>query len=165
MWPTCGMSATTGLELWNYITPNKRYFSAPPIVMADDGVVFGTWDNVLVRLWPNGTQRWVSGPFDGGGGTFGYDQPAVDEKGIIYHVTYSFAVVAVHPLTGQVLWRTWLGYQTTSSHRRVRLRRVVRVRASDALPCSRCPWWMSVRMVWLVERQLNVVGHRRCFCQ
>ncbi len=113
-WFVHAVNTTDGTDIWLYTVPNWINLATAPIVMADDGVVFGTWDNVLIRLWPNGTQRWITQKFDGGGGTFGYDQPAVDENGVIYHVTYSFAVVAVHPLTGAVLWRTELGYQTTS---------------------------------------------------
>ncbi len=55
--------------------------------MLDDGVVFGTWDNIMIRLWPNGTHRWTTAKFDSGGGPFAVATPAVDENEVIYHIT------------------------------------------------------------------------------
>lgn len=67
----------TNITKWNYTTNGS--ISSPPVIGSDGTIYFGSWDNHLYALNPNGTQKWN---YTAGGWISA--SPAISSDGTIY---------------------------------------------------------------------------------
>jgi outer membrane protein assembly factor BamB len=97
-----------GAELWKFYTPG---WIEGGVVVDDDGIIyFGSFDNYLYALFPNGTLKWK---FDVN--HWIWSTPAINSEGAIFIGSWDNYLYAINP-DGSLKWKFWAGnYLTISS--------------------------------------------------
>ena len=89
-----------GEEKWWFY--NRLFFEGSPVVDNNGDIYFGSWDDHLYALYPNGSLKWKRNI----GGIVGIS-PAIDENGIIYVGTYMGIgdIHAIYTSNGTIKWK------------------------------------------------------------
>jgi outer membrane protein assembly factor BamB len=103
------MITNLGTLKWRYHTSDYREIKSSPAIGSDGTIYFGSLNDTLYALNPDGTLKWS---YSTNGDI--YSSPAIGQDGTIYFGSYDNYLYALHP-DGSLKWRYHAGTSVHSS--------------------------------------------------